>query len=258
MRKYLIIILLVTTLNSFSQTLDYCNYFGLEVTESEFSGKNSKSFAPIAIKKGNDKFNEFLDAHFNRYSYIFFKYINNYQKLANYFPDTNRIRNEFCTAVLKSAEIQKYFKSITPKNWVKWSKNREIFTTKELMLAASKFFYCDAVRENDTVIQSYICVGINGQNEFKSTIDLTILEAFSFEAIFFYMLKDGDPLFVKDFQLVKNNIENTEKRNFKDFNSYLLQVRKQCYLAMEKNVDLKKKLLKYYKRNKRNLNLKIK
>ena len=132
-----------------------------------------------------------------------------------------------------------------------------LFSMDEMMLVASRYFYPDRMNERDTTIISHICVGINGQKESKHNRDLTLLEAFTFEGIFFYLLKDIPPQFETDFyDCIKTSLAGNKKK-FTTFEGLLNSVRKECNEAMINNNDLKYKLVKYYKRNKSNLNFKI-
>ena len=254
MKVVIILFYLLISVNSFSQELDYCNYFSLEVSETEYNGNKSKSYNPIIISGKGDRFSKFLKDHHNRFDYILFKNSSKFKVVGNYYPDTIKMRDEFCVNVLNRSEIKNYFQILTPKSLVTWDSRVDTFTIDELMLVASKYFYCDRINKKDTSIQSHICIGINGQREFKSNRDLTLLEAFSFEAIFSYLGKKKDPLFLSQFNSLKRRINKEKKGDFKDFSSYLLEIRTACYKEIQHNSDLKNKLLRYYSRNKNNLN----
>lgn len=146
------------------------------------------------------------------------------------------------------------FKILTPKAISACKIPADTYFVSELMLVASKFFYCDKIIEKDTAIQSHICIGINGQKEFKSNRDLTVLEAFCFEAIFNYLVKRKGPLFYKEFYNYLGKVGKEKKSDFKDFDSYLLDVRKLIYNKMQHSKALEAALLKYYHQNKNNLN----
>jgi hypothetical protein len=80
--------------------------------------------------------------------------------------------------------------------------------------------------------------------------DMTLMEAFAFEAIFHYLLKSRTPLFESDFK-------NYSLRSLDPSMEMLLSaVRIECYEQMSRNEDLKHDLLKYYSKNRNNLNLK--
>lgn len=254
MKNLIYISIVLFSLKSFSQELDYCNYFTLEIRESEFHGKKLQSIQTVVLNSHKDKFNRFLKNHNNRFDYILFKNNVKFKEMASLYPDTIRIKNEYCNTVINSNEIQNYFISLTPNTIVAWKKVADTFSVNELMLVASRYFYCDEIDKKDTTIQSHICIGINGQNEFKSKRDFTILEAFSFEAIFSYMRSKKDPLFYTEFYNFKNKIAKEKITDFKDFESYLLEIRDLCYIEMQNNLDLKKKILNYYKKNRNNLN----
>jgi hypothetical protein len=126
-----------------------------------------------------------------------------------------------------------------------------------MMEVASRFFYCFGVNESDTTIMYKICIGVHGQNEGDSSKDLLLLEAFSIEAILFYMSKNKIPDFYSEFKNFLQIQTIAKKKEFTDFDSYLKEIRQMCYLEMQRNLDLKNKLAEYYQTNRRNLNFEI-
>ncbi len=251
------IILLVITCKTYSQAIDYCDYFTLDVSEVEHNGKKVKSYSPAVIENKNEKFQKFLDKHKLRFEYILFRNSESYKRIAEYYPDTNKIRTYYCDSVLSKIQVERYLYSLSPKSIVTWKASKDTFSVRELMEVASKFFYCDAINRKDTSIVSHVCVGINGTKDIQSEKDLTLLEAFSIEAIFKYIDKKKDPLFYTEFIDFKNNATKQNIHRFDDFDSYLIEIRKLCYEEMQDNTDLKNKLLAYYKRNRNNLNFEI-
>lgn len=243
--------------HAFAQELNYCNYFFLDVSERDYGAKKVKAYNPSVKDDISDKFSIFLHEHKNRFEYILFKNAQGLQEAANFFPDTNKINDIFCRKIMNAPKMQKYFKALCPNNLVVWDIRSDTFTLDEIMLVASHFFYCDAINKKDTAIQSHVCIGINGQHEMQSQKDFTLLEAFTFEAIFSHINKKKEPLFYKEFQEYKNRIAKEKRKDFVDFDSYLIEIKNACYHKMKMNKDLKKKLLKYYAKNKVNLNFAI-
>jgi hypothetical protein len=253
-----IIILLFVFKISYSQNLELCKYFRLSVDENYYASKKVKTAVFNIISSGNDDFSKFISKHANRYDYLLW---NSYDSLSNYiklFPDTTQIEFLFCKSLETNAKFNNFFKYITPKKYISETPPVITFTVDELMLAASRFFYCDRINEKDTTIQAHICVGINGQKEYKLDKDLTILEAFSFEAIFKFISRRKRPQFLSDYGLYIKNSLGKRKNNFKDFQILLKDVRIDCYDLMASNIDLKDRLLDYYKKNKKNLNFELK
>ncbi|WP_294675265.1 hypothetical protein [uncultured Fluviicola sp.] len=258
MKKHiLILVTFLTTCKTFAQELNYCDYFTLGVIEETYEGKQAKSYWPVILKDRKDKFSLFLDEHSGRFEYILFKTHDQFDEVGNFYPDSLKIKTEFCSRVVNTAKIQNYFKVLTPKTMLVSNQITDTFSVDELMLVASRFFYCDAVNKEDTTVQSHICVGINGQTEYKSNRDLTVLEAFSYEAIFSYLTKRREPVFYKEFSVARRKAMKEQIKAFKDFDSFLIEVRTTCYNEMEHNTDLKKKLMAYYSKNRENLNFVI-
>ncbi len=258
MKNSLFLILFFLTVRTYSQTINYCDYFSLDVSEIDYNGKKVKSYSPKIIGNKKDKVHKFIKQHQLRFDYILFKNSAKYKDIADNYPDTNKIYNEFCSKVVKTNEVVRYLRSMTPKKMTTWTESKDTFSVAELMEVASKFFFCDAINKKDTIIQSHICVGINGTKDIKSEKDLTLLEAFSIEAIFEYLTDKKEPLFYTEFYNYKNKMTRERLFDFKDFDSFLLEIRNLCYEKMKNNDDLKNKLLLYYNRNRNNLNFEIK
>lgn len=253
----LFLLFCLPAMQSVSQERDYCRYFSFDVSEITLEGKQYKSSNPVVLRTQKDAFGRFLREHSARFEYLLFKQVSESAKIAEYYPDTSRIRIAYCEQIIQSKSIQGYFHALTPKKLGVHQPATDTFSLDELMLTASKFFYCDAVDPKDTTVQSHICIGINGQNEFKSERDLTLLEAFSYEAIFHYLMKRKEPVFYSEFDASRRKAAREKLAAFRDFESYLKEVRMACYTEMQHNGDLKKKLLAYYEKNRENLSFVI-
>ncbi len=251
MKPTSLFICLFLTITAFSQQPNYCNYFSLECHVVESEGQQLSFCVPVILEKKKDKGSQFIQEHRLRFEYILYNDYNDYKSLANYYPDTSRIYQEFCDSFIHSDKLNFYFKSLTPNpdDHVK----KAAFTVDELMLVASRFFYCDEINRADTTIQSHTCVGIHGQKELDSIKDYTLLQAFAIEAIFFYLDKKKEPLFYRQFGGYKSKVSTEKLSEFSDFDSYLLMIRNMCYNYMRRNDDLKEKLLSYYSKNEDNL-----
>lgn len=255
MKNYLFVFSFLFVVHAVSQELNYCDYFTLGVSEGEYEGMKSKSYWPVVLNK-NDEFGKFVRKHGERFDYILFREHAAFDEVGTFYPDSSKIQNAYCQKVVGTEKIRNYFSALSPETLVTWQK-ADTFSVEELLLTASKFFYCDGLDAKDTTIQWHICVGINGQNEYKSNRDLTLLEAFSIEAIMHYLSHAKDPEFLIHFDHYSSQMTKTRKTGFKDFDSYLLEIRNLCYMEMQNNGDLKKKLLKYYRKNSSNLNFVI-
>lgn len=257
MKVLLIFIFLLGASRSYEQTLNYCDYFSLKFNENE-SGKNKSVYFHIDINRTKKSdFERFLRSHDTRFKYLLLKYSSELHEIKLLYPDTASISTKFCKEIIESDSVQVYFNALTPNNIVTWESKNETFTIKEMLEVASMFFYCDGINETDTTIKYKICIGVNGRKEYNSGKDVLLLEAFSIEAILFYLSQSRTPGFLNDFENILNT-QRIEKRNeFKDFDSYLYEMRHICYLKMQENIDLEKKLLKYYESNRTNLNFRI-
>lgn len=215
-----------------------------------------KSFA--INKDQKDPFGKLLKKHSLRYDYILFKsgflFNSNYDLI---FPHKDKIDSIFCVSMKSNDTFNQHFSYLSAPQYATQQLSSIQFSKAEMMLAASKFFYCDKIKKEDTGIGYHICVGINGIKEIKSEKDLTVLEAFCIEGIFDAMNHKKEAAFIKDFS---KNIQTSladRKKHFNDFNELLLGVRNDCFNEMEQNENLKKSLLAYYKKNKSTINFTI-
>lgn len=237
----------------FAQTLNYCHYFKLDVTEFVRDGNTSTSCSPELSKTETNKFSKFLDFHQNRFLYILYKQSKSFSQISKLYPDTIAIQSQFCKQIINSQSVIKYFNALSPKSLVP-NTVPDTFTVAEMMQVASTFFYCDGINKKDTSIQSHICIGINGISGLQSNRDLTVLEAFTFDAIFSYLSKKKNPPFYDQFFATKKQLRQEQLPYFQDYESFLVLIRQKCYAEMINNEDLKKKLISAHKKNKSNLN----
>lgn len=257
MKTLLFAILALIFTTSHAQSVNFCDYFSLEVSQSNYEGKMYQSANPIVLENIHDPVSLFIKKHAMRFQYVLFNYTELWDTISSFYPDNNRIHDEFCKLILNDFTVKKYLIELTPNKLTHLETEKQKFTVHELMAVASKFFYCDTINQTDTSIQSHVCIGINGLKDLQTTRDLTVLEAFSIEAIFHYLMKSRLPSFYRDFEQEKKHLVQENLKNFKNFESYLIAVRKGCYVRMENNVDLKNKLLAYYQKNIDNLNFVI-
>lgn len=136
--------------------------------------------------------------------------------------------------------------------------SRDTFSLNELMMVASRFFYCEAISPNYGIGNHMACVGFNGQSESHWKKDYTALEAFCFECL---MRKYGTTSYrnIEDFfyQAISNNISFSRWSNTKVNNYLLLLIRNDVYERMQGCQLLKSLLCSYYKENEGNLSFVI-
>ena len=231
----------------------FCEYFTIEPSSYVINGKKHKTaFFEINKIKG-DKVSDFIQKHHSRFVYIGNKTLSLVIKLGNHFDSS--LNDKFCKA-LSSDTFYNHFVLLTSGDRLNKENKTLSFTTPELMKVASRFFYCDSIREKDTAIVSYhICVGINGIAELETTKDYTVLEAFCFEAIFKNIGRKSK--LIANFNNHITQAEQENKKHFQGFKSYLSTIRNRCYVLMENDKDFEKVLLKYYYQNIDNINFKI-
>ena len=258
----ILIITCFTFISASSQTINYCNYIKLDVSEYTYEGEKRVGCSPSILSNGNGEFERFLTDHSQRFEYIMFSNMSNnndkIKEISSYYPDTIKINHEYCKMIIEEKSMISNLINLTPNHLTNWPQNKDTFSSDILLIVASKYFYCDQVNEKDTSVTRHICIGINGQNEIISDRNLILLQSFAFEAIFHHILKEESPLFVKNFDEFRRESAKRNKLHFTNFDSYLISVRNECYQYMIHNSDLKNKLLEYYRNNRNNFNFYLK
>lgn len=230
----------------------FCNYFNIKTSNYVLEGKTRKTASTQINKLPNDKVSDFIEKHTLRFDYIINKTFTKLLEADNNL-DSNHVNTNFCNAVTTDT----FYRQFTLLTTGERNNGNKLlrFSVSELMKIASRFFFCDDIRQKDTAISYHICVGINGISELQTIRDYTVLEAFCIEAIFKNL--DGSPKFITNFNDYTNKSSNRNKKFFTNFKTHLAKVKDECYSDMEKDKDLKKVLLKYYRKNSDNINFKI-
>lgn len=230
----------------------FCNYFSVVMGSYVVDGKTYKTASKQINKVSNDAVSNFIQRHSYRFDYIINKTLTSLRKADNNL-DSSYINNNFCNAM----STDSFFRQFTLLTSGERNNDSKLvsFSNSELMKIASRFFMCDNVRQKDTAISYHICIGINGISELQTTRDYTVLEAFCFEAIFRNL--PSNPKFISNFNGYIQKSSNRNKEHFTDFKTHLAKVKDECYSEMEKDKELEKVLLKYYRQNSENLNFKI-
>ena len=82
-----------------AQSVDYCDYFFLDVSADEYNGKFVNSYSPEIIHSGQDAFSKFLRSHENRFSYILWNKVDSLEEMSSIYPDTFLLKRKFCNSV---------------------------------------------------------------------------------------------------------------------------------------------------------------
>ena len=171
------------------------------------------------------------------------------------YPDTIKLKRLYLDKFVQDDKLVKYFEET---NAPIANPNLEItktYTQEELMDVASKFFYCDKILP-DTIVQSHVCIGINGIKEAKWDKDFTLLAAFCYETIFNDFDKDSSTIY-EVYSIEKKMACEQFRKNITSLDKYLEDVKLNLFSRMESNAILKQELLAYYDLNKNNLAFKI-
>jgi hypothetical protein len=236
-------------------------YFTLNTYEAniKIEGRDSTLlFIYPALKTdSNDEISKYIKSKENRFQYLLVnrsKFESIYNSL---YPDTIEIRNRYANDLAKNKLFINYLNETIKPFKAKKIKRNLFFSKNEVIKIAARFFYSDSLF-SDTSISMHICVGLNGVKDAKWNRDYTLLEAFCFEAIFYY-LKEGEMSVVdNNFKLVVENLKNKYLNKNKTTNGLLRYIQINTFLEMEKDEILVKRLLDYYEINKSNLSFRLK
>jgi hypothetical protein len=230
----------------------FCKYFEMEGKRNELK-KNTYQTMSVKINKlPHDEVSDFIQNHELRFSYLTYKILENL--ITNEKSrEIDFINSKFCNT-LQADSFYKQFVLLTcgrqDDDTMKVS-----FSIPELMKIASRFFSCDSIQKEDTLIAYHICIGNNGISELKSTRDYTVLEAFCIEAIFNSL--NNHPKFIGNFNNYVIKSSNKYKQAFESFETHLKKVEYECYAEMEKDKDLQLMLMNYYHKNRENIGFRI-
>lgn len=254
MKNFCLIILVLNFSSAFGQ-LNPATYFKLDIRYYADETEKYLGVSPEIKLVNTDDFGIAIQKHPRRFRYILLnksEFQNRYEKL---YPDTVLINTLYTNSLRENKLFMLHFDNLT-KPFSKLKFKKLVYNKDELMQVAARFFYVEGMKK-DSTINSYICINLNGiKNAFKK--EYTVLEAFSFEAIFEQFKVDGQPNpFMKNFKTYINQAIAIEKPQFKNEKTYVENIRKYAFVKMEKDSKLQSALLNYYQLNKSNLPFEI-
>jgi hypothetical protein len=219
----------------------------------------SKAVTMINVKKGS-----VLNDYRRRFDYILVHIPELHSrepsketlKIFELYPDTLILKQKAMQAYLNDDKLSVYFEKTYQAIYDSTYKVDTWYTQQELMQVASRYFYCDQVREDSTV-GSHICIGINGIKEANWEKDFILLEAFCLEAIFDLLDADDSPI-RRYFNEAISVAEQQYKNGYISPETYLEAVKQEVFAKMENSQELKKGLLEYYHNNENNLAFRLK
>ena len=178
------------------------------------------------------------------------------KKLFDLYPDTLALKNEYQRLLVMDSTLSFHLMAMMEAidNKEKGTEKTQ-FTEEEFFQVASRFFYIDDIL-SDTSFQTHICIGINGVNQTKAQKDLTLLAAFSYEAIFSDFDRDAS---VVEQVFGKHKKELEQKMQSRENNKADLEtLRNDLYTRMAQDLVFQKVLMDAYHQNKENLAFKLK
>jgi hypothetical protein len=264
--KYLIIISLFTlSTNSFCQKHIWNDkqlekYFTLNTYQATILIQDRDStllFIYPALKtSSNDDISKYIKSKENRFQYLLANrttFENIYNSL---YPDTFKIRSKYANDLAKNKLFINYLNETIKPFQTKKLEPKLIFSKDEAIKIAARFFYSDSLFA-DTSISMHICVGLNGVKDVRWNRDYTLLEAFCFEAIFYY-LKEGEMSVVeKNFKSIVRKLKNEYLHKNKTTNGLLKYIQTNTFQEMGKDKILIERIFDYYEMNKSNLSFRI-
>ena len=257
MTKYLSIFLLILCYACQNKESIIAENVAIELFIYEEEGVKKASAMPVLQSDSE------LNTYKRRFEYLLMNVSEMHQpsgfaartEIWNLYPDTIQLKQRYLDKFIQDVKLVNFFEETSApisKPDVAITKS---FTQDELMEVASKFFYCDQLLA-DTLVQSHVCVGINGIKEAQWDKEYTILAAFCYEAIFDDLEKDASQI-DEAYSTVKKLACDQFRKNITTLDQYLEDVRLELFDRMERNATLKRKLLAYYELNKDHLAFKL-
>lgn len=257
MTKYLSILTLIICISCQSKKLIIEENVSVEISVYEDAGVKKASAMPI-LKTDSE-----LRKYKMRFEYLLMNVSEMHQptgvkertEIWNLYPDTIKLKRLYLDKFIQDVKLANYFEETNAPIANPELEITKTFNQEELMEVASKFFYCDQLLP-DTIVQSHVCIGINGIKEAKWDKDYTILAAFCYEAIFDNLDKDSSQI-DEVYKTQKQMACEQYRKNITTLDKYLEDVRLDLFSRMKTNTVLKRKLLLYYELNKNNLAFKL-
>jgi hypothetical protein len=255
--RYLLVIILISGISCQAQESIIRDHVTIKIYTSENENKTSASAMP-EIKTDSE-----LKKYQRRFDYLLMNISEIHlpektkerNEIFNLYPDTSKIELLYLKKYIQDKRLVKYFEETFAPIHTPNLNISKTFTMEELMEVASKFFYCDQVN-SDTIIQSHVCIGINGVSETSWKKDYTLLAAFCFEAIFNDFEKETSQI-SELYGSEKKMSCNQFRGSITTLDKYLEDVKMDLFKRMKNNTILKEELLAYYELNKNNLSFKI-
>jgi hypothetical protein len=178
------------------------------------------------------------------------------KKLFGLYPDTLAMKAEYKRLLFMDSTLSSNMLAMI--HAIDQKEDRQQitqFSEEEFFQVASRFFYIDSILSVAS-FQTHICIGINGVNQTKNQKDLTLLAAFSYEAIFSDFNREAsliDQVFEKHKQELEQKMKSGEI-NKTDIEA----LRKDLYARMAQDIVFQKVLLDAYHQNEANLAFKLK
>jgi hypothetical protein len=257
MTKYFPILTLIICISCQNNKSIIEENVSIEISVYEDAGVKKASAMPVLNSESK------LNKYKKRFEYLLMNVSEMHQatgvkertEIWNLYPDTIKLKRLYLDKFVQDVNLVKYFEETNAPIANPDLKITKTFNQEELMEVASKFFYCDQILP-DTIVQSHVCIGINGIKEAKWDKDYTILAAFCYEAIFDDLDKDASQI-DEAYTTEKQMACEQYRKNITSLDKYLVDVRMDLFNRMKTNTILKRKLLLYYKLNKNNLAFKL-
>ena len=205
----------------------------------------------------NDEIGKFIKDKENRFQYLLVnrtKFENVYNSL---YPDTIKIRDTRARDLTNNKAFITYLNETLKPLQTKDIKSELSYSKKELLDVASRFFFSDSIYA-DTTVSMHMCVGLNGMEDVNWKKDYTYLEAFCFEAIFYYLREGKMYDCEKNFKMIVEELKNEYLEKEKSMDGLLKYIQINTFKRMAKDKILTERLYDYYNLNKDNLNFSLK
>lgn len=225
-------------------------YFELKVEQIPLSDRTLLNIYPALKPSNGDSVMAFMNRHKRRFEYILLNRTSFSSRANDLYPDVKAMSTRYTDSLIYNPRFIGYYNRLVSPAALKGNSTMlsvlnegSGFSKKEMMEVASRFFYCDGIRPNGEVTW-HVCIGLNGVKEANWTKDMTLLEAFVFEAIFNTWMT-GSPA---DQQLLERftGYVSAAGKNYQKSGASLEAIRSEVFLRMQEDSLLAGLLNRYY------------
>jgi len=251
------LILCLTGLANFyafsQQSINLSDHFNIRAK----NGKSGIYCEASVNKRDKSTVGKYINAHAERFDFLLLNFPDCPYLFDPKVTSQSKAKKEYAHCLFSNSKLKELFNNLLPDTCRTIHTAKKSFNLVEVLNTGSKFFFCERVDRADTSITMHICVGINGLDELSKTEHSLELEAFLFEALYKNLNNRKKHPFFTEFYNQLPEFGRAGKKKFKDFDTYLTDIRSMMYDYVKKHPLFTRLILDYYRENKANVNFEI-